>query len=135
MLIKLICLLISVALSILGIAKLNTLPNKKYTQKEHFRTIAVFSSIGCFYDIVMFIVIIQLIPPGEYGTGVEVIAMIAVLMIYMPACLITSRRLKCRMKEFEDKKYDVNRMNSLNCSVVFKIMFIIVETIWLVEVK
>ena len=133
MTIKLICMLISIVLGILGITTLNRLPNKNKTPKENFWRIAVFSSIGCFYDMIMFVVIARVIPPGEYGTGAEVIAMIVVLLGYMPACIITSKRLKSRMKEYENAKYDVNKMNSLNCSVIFKVMFIMMEMIWLVE--
>ena len=135
MAVKLIFLSISLILGILGITQLNRLPSEKYTRNGNYWRVVIFSSVGCFYDIIMFVVICRTIPPGEYGTGIEILAMIAVLLFYTPACVITSKRLKQRMKAFQDPKHDVSRMNCLNCSVLFKVMFIMVETIWLVEVK
>jgi hypothetical protein len=125
----------SVAFGILGIVELNRIPNRKYSLHKNYWRIVIFSSMGCFYDIIMFVVLGQVIPPGEYGTGIEIMAVIIVLILYAPACIITSIRLKRRMQQFNDTKHNVTRMNALNCSIVFKVMFIMLETIWLVEVQ
>lgn len=135
MLVKLLCMLFSVAFGILGIVELNRIPNRECSLREKYWRIVIFSSTGCFYDIIMFVVLGRVIPPGEYGTGLEVMAMIIVLALYAPACIITSIRLKRLMQQFCDTKHNVTRMNALNCSIVFKMMFIMLETIWLVEVQ
>ena len=135
MFLKLVCLIISVVLSVLGIVEINRVPIQKYSLHKNYWRVVFFSSIGCFYDIIMFIVLGKVIPPGEYGTGLEIFAIIIVLILYAPACIITSCRLKRRMHQFNDVKHNVSKMNALNCSIVFKIMFIMLETIWLVEVK
>lgn len=134
MVIKLICLAASIFLGLLGIIQLNRLPHKKYSLSSNYWRIVIFSSLGCFYDIIMFVVICRIIPEGEYGTGIEILAIIAVLLFYAPACVITSSLLKRRMKQFQDEKHNVGRMSALNCSIIFKVMFIFIATIWMVEV-
>ena len=83
----------------------------------------------------MFVVVARTIPPGDYGTGIEILAAIGVLLIYAPACIVTGWKLKCRMKLYDETERDVTTMNSLNKSIVFKVAFIMIVTIWLVEVK
>ncbi len=81
----------------------------------------------------MFWIIVCVIPPGDYGTGLELLGVLIVLLLYSPPCILTSYRLKQRMKDYT-KDYDVTRTNALNCSIIFKVMFILVEVIWIVEV-
>jgi len=57
-----------------------------------------------------------------------------VLIIYTPICVVTSLRLKRRMKNLEKEKSRTSRINCLNASVVIKVMFIFLLTIWIVEV-
>ena len=136
MFLKILCLTISILIGTLSIVELNRIPNNKYSLCGNYWRIVFFSSVGCFYDFIMFIVLwFFAIPPGEYGTGIEVMAIIAVLIIYAPACIITSIRLKRRMKHLTDSKYNVNRINSLNCSIFFKVIFIFIVSIWINEVN
>lgn len=130
---KLLFLVVSTLAGVLGIVKLNNLPRQQYSVRQNLWRIAIFSSLGAILDFVMFWIIVASIPPGDYGTGLEWIAVFTVIMLYAPACIITSIRLKQRMKDY-NTEYDVTRTNALNCSIIFKVMFILVEVIWIVEV-
>lgn len=133
MYLKIAFLAASFIAGVLGIVKLNQLPLPKYSVRQNFWRIAVFSSIGAILDFVMFWVVVYSVPPGDYGTGIEWLAVLMVLVLYAPACIITSIRLKRRIKKYTTE-YDVRRTNALNCSIVFKAMFILVEVIWILEV-
>lgn len=130
---KLLFLAVSIITGVLGIVKLNNLPSQQYSLKQNYWRIAIFSSLGAILDFAMFWIIVGFIPPGDYGTGFELLAVFIVIILYSPPCIITSIRLKQRMKDY-NKEYDVTKTNALNCSIVFKVMFILVEVIWIVEV-
>ncbi|MBE6768403.1 MAG: hypothetical protein E7549_05760 [Ruminococcaceae bacterium] len=134
MFIKLCILVISIVISIVSLVELNRIPYPGLTLHQNYWKIMIFSSIGWIYDLILFVVIGQMIPPGEYGTGYEVLAVIVVLIIYTPICVVTSLRLKRRMKNLEKEKSRTSRINCLNASVVIKVMFIFLLTIWIVEV-
>ena len=127
--------MISLGVGVLGFVELTRTPRKAYSLQKNYWRIAIFSCVGALYDIVMFVVLGKVIPPGEYGTGIEIIAATAVLILYAPACIITSYRLKRRMHQYNNGDRDISRMNALNCSIVFKVMFVALATIWLVEVR
>ena len=126
---------ISILLGIFGIVMINKFPMKKYSLEENYRRITIYSSIGYAYDVIMFLFLgFFLMPPGEYGTWIEIIITMVVMLFYAPACLITSFRLKKRMKQLNDSKHNVSQMNVLNISVFFKALFFLVGIIWVVEV-
>lgn len=133
MYLKLLFLAVSIITGVLGIVKLYNLPSQQYSVKQNYWRIAIFSSLGAILDFTMFWIIICFIPPGNYGTGLELLGMFIVIVLYSPPCILTSIRLKQRMKDY-NKDYDVTKTNALNCSIVFKVMFILVEVIWIVEV-
>lgn len=135
MLIKLLCLAVSIILGIVGIVGLCKTPNARFSLHQNYWRIVFFSTISSVYDIIMFVVVARTIPPGDYGTGIEILAVIGVLLIYAPACIVTGWKLKCRMKLYDETERDITTMNSLNKSIVFKVAFIMIVTIWLVEVK
>jgi len=135
MIFKSFFLVISIFLGIFGIVMINKLPMKKYSLDGNYWRVVIYSSIGCAYDVIMFVLLsFFLMPPGEYGTGIEIFITMIVILFYAPACLITSFRLKKRMKQLNDSKHNVSQMNVLNISVFFKALFFLVGIIWVVEV-
>ncbi len=134
MFVKIICPLISIAISVLSVIDLNRIPYSKYSLRGNYWRIVFSSTVVCLIDIIMTVIILHNIPDGEYGTGVEILAVIMILIIYAPICVITSIRLKKRMKKFNDEMHDVSQMNALNCSIFFKAVFVLFEVIWLLEV-
>ncbi|MBE5929059.1 MAG: hypothetical protein E7267_06790 [Lachnospiraceae bacterium] len=135
---------ISILLGIFGIVMINKFPMKKYSLEENYRRITIYSSIGYAYDVIMFLFLgFFLMPPGEYGTWIEIIITMVVMLFYAPACLITSFRLKKRMKQLHDSQDNVSWENELNynflnriliSSIFFKAFFLLFGIIWVVEV-
>ena len=81
-------------------------------------------------------------PPGEYGTWIEIIITMVVMLFYAPTCFIAIFRLKKRMKQLHDSQHNVSRINEIEYigiskiifySVFFKILFFLVGIIWVVE--
>jgi len=126
--------MISFAIGIFGIIKLNILPSDKYTLNGTLWRIVIFSSISSLYDFIMIILVaFFLMPHGEYSADFGILTMLIILIVYAPACIITSFRLKKRMKKIEGSKYNINRINALNCSIFFKALFFFFGTIWFLE--
>ena len=144
MFLKSLFLAVSIFWGIFGIVMINKLPMKKYSLEENYRKISLYTSIGCAYDIIMFVVVaFILIPPGEYGTGIEIFITMVVILFYAPACIIASFRLKKRMKQLHASQHNVSWENNLNYnflnqivipSIIFKALFFLVGIIWVVEV-
>ena len=146
MIFKSFFLIISIFLGIFGIVMINRLPMEKYSLEENYRKISRYTSIGCAYDIIMFVVVaFIIIPPGEYGTGIEIFITMVVILFYAPPCFIASFRLKKRMKQLHASQHNVSwenklnynflgRINSLRYSIFFKALFFLVGIIWVVEV-
>ena len=133
MLTKILFLALSTVIAIISIVSLNKLPNNSFSSKGNYWRISIYSTCGAFVDFVLFWIIVCCTPPGEYGTGIEVVTLCLTLILYGVPCAITSHRLKKRMQKYNNM-YNVSRINGLNLSVIFKAMFIFVETIWLIEV-
>lgn len=133
--IKLLFLIVSLFSGIFCIIQLNRLPDEKIEPNGNYWRVAIYSSISGFYDVIMIVVLCQLIPEGNYGTGYEFMAALLILIIYTPVCFITSFKLKRRMRGYNGDKYDVRRINALNSTIPFKALFVLVEVVWMLEVK
>lgn len=138
MLIKIIVLLISTLLSVIGIVKLNKLPDDKFSAKGNVNRIYIYPSIGGLFDFLAFYFIGAYLTsienkPIEIGIGFN-IAMI-VDIIYAPICFYTSYKLKRRLKD-NDKydKYDIDifwQLELLIYTVISKSFFMTMEATWL----
>ena len=131
MIIKTAFLIISIFIGIFGIVYLNTLPNTFLSSTQNYWRLSIFSNISSFFDIIMFWIIVCSVPEGDYGTGLEVFLFILTIIFYGIPCIMTSFFLKKRMESFNNHSQNINRINGLNLSVIFKAMFMFVETIWL----
>lgn len=103
--VKLICMLVSVVITVYGVHKLNTLPCDKYTVKGNYIRADLYPGVGMFYDIIMsFILWLCVIPEGEYGSIFTVTVPFIPLLLY-PYCAIVHYKLKKRMREYNEEKY------------------------------
>lgn len=126
-------LIISLLTAVLGIVCVSNLPNDRLSRDGNYWRISIFSNLSSALDIVMFWIVVSLMPDGEYGTGIEVIAFCAVLLFYGIPCVVCSCKLKRKIKRMGDDVFKLNKINGLNVSVIIKAMFFLVETIWIVE--
>ena len=133
LLFKLLFFLITFITAIFGILLINKLPSERLSAKQNYLRISLFSTIGAIIDFIMFWVIVGCIPDGEYGTGIEVAAMIFTVICYGVPCVVTSFFLKKRLKKYNQNKYNTAQICGLNISVIFKVLFVFIWVIWLVE--
>jgi len=130
MFLKLLVLIMSAFLGFLGIVKVDHLPDDSLSIRDNYKRLAIYSSLGAFYDVIMFILIgFFALSPGNYGTVLVYISIVSVLLFYAPACVLVSIRTKKRFDKYRDSKYNASRINCLNCSIVFKVLFVLVATL------
>ena len=119
--------------AVLGVFSLNKLPLKKFSVKQNYLRISLFSTFGIGIDFVMFWIIVSFMQPGEYGTGIEIVAFVLTVIFYGIPCVVTSFFLKKRLKKYNDNQYNIAQISGLNISVLFKALFVFVWTIWTFE--
>ena len=131
LIIKLMLLIVSIVLGIVGCFTLYKLPDDRFSLKKNYLRISIFSNLSSIIDFIMFWIVVSFIPPGDYSSLAAGMVCPIILVIYGIPCIAISLRLKKRFLHL--KGVNVARMNGLNYSVVFKIMFFFVETFWLLE--
>lgn len=124
---------ISLFMAVFSIKKINSFPSSKFSQKGNLGRISLYSSIGGFWDIIMSAIIICFLGEGDFGTGIEFIVFLCTILLYTPWCIISSHKLKKRMKDFCELK--VHRINALNFTAFFKAVFAFFATIFFVEYR
>ena len=125
-------ILISIFLSVFSIYKIRQFPKDTLSEKQNYYRMGFYSSIGAFFDFLMTLITSAMIPDGEYGTGAEMVAVFIVIFGYGPLCIIQSMKLRKRM--LQKKMRSPSRINALNCSIIFKVAFAFMITIYLCEV-
>ena len=118
--------------AVIAICKIRCFPDNRISDKKNYYKISFYSSFGAFLDFIMTIFITMLVPEGEYGTGIELIVGVIVILAYGIPCVICSNKLRKRM--LTKKMRSPSRINALNCSIILKFVFAIIITIFLVEV-
>lgn len=122
---------ISLFMAFFSIKKINSFPNSKFSPKGNLGRISLYSSMGAYLDIIMSVIIVCFLGEGEFGTGIELIVFVCTILLYTPWCVISSHRLKKRMKDLGELK--IHRINVLNFTAFFKAVFASFATIFFVE--
>ena len=91
--------IISLFTAVFSIIKINNLPNRKFSIKGNYGRIAIYSSIGAVLDLLMAVITIIFCGVGDFGTGIEFMMALIVMIVYTPICLISSHKLKRRMND------------------------------------
>lgn len=134
MLIKIIFVVISIISAIIGIVRINGLPKEQYSYKQNYWRIAIYSTISAFLDFIMFTIILFGFPEKEITTsGIETIISLLIIIIYTPVCIITTKKLKQRIKNYDNDRFEVKTVCGLISSLVVKIFFAYFITIWIVD--
>ena len=87
---------ISVCSSVFMFRLLKTLPRAAEAQRRNLNRVGLYGAIGPVTDIVLIILTALTISPGDYGTGVELLSGLVVLLSYLPIVLINVIKLKKR---------------------------------------
>ena len=124
--------IISFVVGYMSIFKTNQFPKDKFSEKKNYYLIGIYSSMGAFVDLLLTLIISVRIPYGEYGTGIEILVALIVLLIYGLPCIISSINLKKKM--ITKKMRSPHGINALICSVFFKFVFAFIITIFICEV-
>lgn len=129
--VKLIFLSLSFFIALLGIDKLNKLPDEINLSKKEYRKKSLCLYISCFYDIIMFYFLGSYLSPLNLDVGFEFFLIVIIISIYAFLCYHTIYKLKHRIKGYEDNKYLLLIIKVLKNTIFFKALFIFVEIVWL----
>ena len=136
MLIKIIFLLVAIvnyAICMRGLVKISFMG---LTPKESYRKMVTYAIISILVDVILFWGVVLAIPQGEYGTGIEILMVIILLLVYLPYTLIMCIRICRQMREYENIDDIKDFMwRYIPVATLIKILFVLVETIWFIEVK
>ena len=117
---------------ILSIVKFD--PSKYSLKKSVFIT-AFYYSLSPVVDFTLFlIIVINFIPVGEYGTGIELLIGLVNLIILIPLYIIVGNNTYKKFKILYPNRSDLRACKSLWKSIVPKTFFVVVTAIWMFEV-
>jgi len=123
---------ITTMLCLFAIVKFN--PTERSVRK-HVLILFTLYSLPSIVDITLFFVMVtSLIPPGDYGTGIELIVAIVNLIIFLPAHIVIGNNTYKKFKNFYPERKDLRAIKSLWKAVIIKTIFILPMVIWVVEV-
>lgn len=98
---KILFMVISNFASITMFKILNRLPSEEKDVKWNVNTLALSSAISVTTDIILLVITLFTISPGDYGTGIELLSVFIIFIIYFPACIINVQRLKKKMRMYD----------------------------------
>lgn len=121
--IKLLFLFISIGVSAFCIVKINGLPDKELSFKENDKKISFYMCIGGIVDFIFFILIGSIASPIVLYDS-DAIPMIIFSVVWFGVSIVTTRKLRRRIREYvNDKKFYYN-ISELNKSAFIKMIFL-----------
>ena len=116
---------------IFGIIKFN--PSKR-TFVKTILLLTVLYSLPAVVDVALFLIMVTtLIPPGDYGTGIELIVAIINLIVFIPTYLLLGNKMHKKFKALYPERKDLRALKHLWEAAIIKIVFVIPAVIWIVE--
>ena len=107
----------------------------KNTFKKSVLIIAINYSISPAFDFALFLMIVaNFIPPGDYGTGLDLIVGFINLLIFIPLYTILGNKTYKKFKDFYPNRTDLRGCKSLWKSAIIKAIFATFATIWILEI-
>ena len=95
----------------------------------------VLYSLSSLVDMAMFfIVLTSFIPPGEYGTGVEILAAVINLAVLIPIYKVVGNKTYKKFKDAYPERKDLKALKSLWEAAIIKAIFIMPIVVWIIEV-
>lgn len=149
--IKIICLLISISTVVVSIINLRRLPDEEFSCKWNLRRMNLYEILSPATDLVLCAVISFSFGENIYnGSGIEIIMAAFVIIILTPILIINASGYYSRKKSYctnnkrltkevlgVRREYYVRERECFKyvfATVMFKVMFIILETIWITEI-
>lgn len=146
--IKIIFLVISFGTTIVSIVNLKKLPDKRFSLEWNRRRMDVYETLSMIVDFILVIIVTRFFAHDtDYGTGIEVIMGLLVLVVLTPICIVTGLKYFRRKKEYclDNKEmmelkgiYGIGSHYGVDIYVIFtvllKAVFVMVGTVWLIEV-
>ena len=136
MYIKIILVIISYIISICCIISIIRFDPSNNTFKKSVFITAINYSISPALDFALFLIIVtNFIPPGDYGTGLELIVGFINLLIFIPLYTILGNKIYKKFKDFYPNRTDLRACKSLWEAAIIKAIFAIFATIWILEIS
>lgn len=140
MILKLMFLIVSIIFSIFSVVIPKDWPNEQCTPQKNYFRVLIFPFIGSLLELMMCLIIGVLNPEGLTGTGIEVSIALLVLFPYALLCFFAGLRVK-RLLTAYNEKFALDRRKyspreTRNCiwySVFAKLIFLVIEIMWLAE--
>ena len=132
--IKLLFLFISIGVSAFCIVKINGLPDKELSFKKNDKKITFYICIGGIVDFILIMLAGGIASSIASPIVVDECATVIIIIlsaIYFCITIVTTRKLRRRIREYvNDKKfyYDISELNK---SAYIKMIFFMIEIGWL----
>ena len=135
-LVKLLFLLASIINSVFYIIGITKTASRQLEPRRCYNSLVKHSIISIIIDMLLFGMIVRAIPQGEYGTGIEIIAVLLFWIIYIPYIIGRCKRMYQGIKAY-DNIDDIRDLmwRTVPVSIIVKSLFILVETIWIIEIR
>jgi hypothetical protein len=92
-------------------------------------------SVSPALDFALFLIIVSnFIPPGDYGTGLDLIVGFINLLIFIPLYIILGNKTYKKFKDSYPDRTDLRACKSLWEAAIIKAIFAIFATVWIFEV-
>lgn len=130
--IKLLFLFISIGVSAFCIVTINGLPDNELSFKANDKKISWYLHMGGIIDFILIILAGGIASPIVVDECASIIILV-LSAVYLCITIVTTRKLKRRIREYvNDKKfyYDVSGLNKSAC---VKMIFFMIEIGWLME--
>lgn len=142
--IKVLIGLVSIIVSIYSLIKLCQLPCEKLTPRENLKKISNRTSMSGITDFVLTMIIICIIPEGEYRLGIELVIVESLVLLWGIIWTYVVVSLKQRILKYYDevthdiKKEEFKYINPYRLSIPIgglgiKVLFCLVETVWIMQ--
>ena len=135
MILKLLFTILSYLMTTLCIFAILRFQPKTNDFRKSILVMTVLYSLPSLVDMAMFfIVLTSFIPPGEYGTGVEILAAVINLAVLIPIYKVAGNKTYKKFKDAYPERKDLKAIQSLWEAAIIKAIFIMPIVVWIIEV-